>query len=349
MLKLILRSGAALVLLALVLVLSGVFHVASIGPGVAAAAPGHAKPKNVGRAERTERPVWYEAVGTLDSTTRVDVGPRISGQIMALHADVGDVVEAGQLLAELDDRDFRAKVERARSAVRAAQAGRDEAESAFQRTRRLADRDAATPEVVERSQAAAARAEAQLAAATEMLAEAEIGLGHAHITSPVAGVVRSRPAESGAIAFPGGTLFTIHDPASLRIEAAVREGVIDRVVVGRTMPVSISNREASLEAVVKEVVPSADPATRTFIVRAELADATGLYPGMFGRLFLELDPRPVVLVPRDAVKRVGQLHTVLTLHEDRWVPRYVTVGDTHDGFREVFSGLQGGETIGWGE
>jgi len=348
-LMMIVRIGGGVLFLALVLLLSGLFRSPSVEPGVAAAPTGIDTPKHQGRALRSDLPVWYDAVGTLDSTKRIDVAPRIAGQITALHAEVGDIVEAGALLAELDDRDLRARVEQARSVLRAAEASLEEARAARERTQRLVERQAATPEDLEGADASATRAEAGLGSAREALVEAQIGLDRARVTSPAGGVIRSRPASSGDMAWPGMVLFTLHDPSSLRIEALVREGLIGRVEVGQTLPVTLSSRSEPLGAIVREIVPSADPATRTFLVRAELAECEGLFPGMFGRLRLELDLRPVVLVPSAAVKRVGQLHTILTRHEDRWVRRYITVGERHRDEHEVLSGLRGGETIGWNE
>lgn len=317
--------------------------------GAATARPASlAAPARQAQAQRTELPAWYEAVGTIESTTRVAITARVAGQIAALHADLGDRVEVGDVLVELDDRELRARLAQASGGVRAAQASRDEAHAALERTRRLSERKAATAQALEAAEAAGERAEAQLVAARERVAEAQVALGYARLTSPVGGVVQERGVDAGDMAWPGKSLFVLHDPASLRIEAAVRSGLIGRVAAGQELSVQIGELDPLL-ATIEELMPAADPRSRTFLVRASLPQVPGLLPGMFARLLIELDPRPVVLVPAEAVDSVGQLHTLFVLRDSTWERRYVTLGVEHDGEREILSGLLGGETIGWND
>ena len=321
---------------------SGPVPVVAAGPAPIGA------PSHQAEARRTELPAWYEAVGTIESTTRIGVSARIAGEVVELHADLGDRVAAGDVLAELDDRELRARVEQARGGLRAAQASREEAHLALERTRRLSQRKAATAQALEAAEAEGERAEAQLAAAGERVAEAQVALGYARLTSPVAGVVQERSVDAGDMAWPGQPLYVLHDPGALRIEAGVRTGLIDRVAQGQELSVHIGELEP-LFARVDEIVPAADPRSRTFLVRASLPETPGLLPGMFARLQIELDPRSVVLVPAEAVEHVGQLHTLFVLQSSRWERRYVTLGVERNGEREILSGLLGGETIGWND
>ena len=100
------------------------------------------------------------------------------------------------------------------------------------------------------------------------------------------------------------------------------------------------------------MIPAADPLSRTFTVRADLPRTEGVYPGMFGRLRIPLGEREAVRVPAAAVKRVGQLETVVVRTDGevegaRWERRLVTTGATgDDGWVEALSGLVGGETVG---
>jgi len=348
-LKILLRLIGAIAFLGVVLVLGGMFKDRGIAPSVGAAPRSQELVSRTTEATREPRSISPDAVGSLTSRTRIDVTPRIPGQITSLTAEVGQVVEAGELLAELDGREFATRVEQARSNLAAAEAGAAQARAAFQRTTKLAERQAATAEQLETAVAAKATAEAGVAAARERLAETELSLGYARIVSPARGVVAARPVDPGDMAWPGKLLYTIHDPEALRIEAHVREGLIDRVAVGNIYPVLITSLNLELTGEVSEIVPSADPLSRSFLVRANLPTSQGLHPGMFGRLRLELDQREAVLVPAEAVSVVGQLHTVLVKHQERWVRRYVTIGELVGKRREVLSGLSGGETVGWND
>ena len=351
--KNLLRLLGASLLLVILAYFGGLFEDPGIGPGVAAAPPGLPAPIHRERALRVQRPAWYTAVGTVESDRRVDVSAQVTGLVSALHAEVGTRVEGGAPLAELDRRESQARLLQAQSALAAARASAVEARAGFERVQRLNERAAATPQELEAAEAARARAEAALAAAEEGVTAAQVDRDHGRILSPVAGVVAERPVEVGDLAAPGKRLFTLHDPERLRVEAHVREGLIQRLRVGAELPVLLRDGQLELRAVVEEIVPAADPRSRTVLVRAGLPTAEGLYPGMFARLRVPLVEREVVLVPEEAVVSVGQLDTLLVLQDGRWVRRYVTLGARRlpgDGdLREVLSGLVGGEQIGWND
>jgi HlyD family secretion protein len=347
--KNLLRLLGGILFLGVVLVLGGMFNAPSVVPGVATAPEGADQPTKTAEAVIAARPVWYKAVGTISSRTRVDVTARATGQITELSSEVGQTVKKGERLATLTARELEARVEQARSALIVARATAEQARAAFDRVSRLAERGAATAEELERVSADKVTAEASVAAAAERVKEAEVALDYLYIESPIDGVVAARPVDPGDIAWPGKPLYTIHDPSSLRIEAHVREGRIDRVVVGETYTITIASLGLTVEGTVEEIVPLVDPSSRSFTVRVALPADERLHPGMFGRLRLDLEEREAVLVPAAAVRIVGQLHTVLVRHHDRWVRRYVTIGEIQGDAREILSGLKGGETIGWNE
>jgi multidrug efflux pump subunit AcrA (membrane-fusion protein) len=116
---------------------------------------------------------------------------------------------------------------------------------------------------------------------------------------------------------------------------------------GREVEVHLDAIERSVGGRITEIVPAADPVSRSFLVKVSLPRTAGVYPGMFGKLRCELDPRPAILIPESAVVLVGQLATVRVRQDERWERRFVTLGNTRDGRVEVLSGLREGEEIGW--
>jgi multidrug efflux pump subunit AcrA (membrane-fusion protein) len=96
---------------------------------------------------------------------------------------------------------------------------------------------------------------------------------------------------------------------------------------------------------VSEIVPSADPATRTTIVKVDLPKASSLRSGLFGRAFLAYGERSVISVPRELVVRHGQLTSVYVLDEKIVRQRLIKLGKSLGDRVEVVAGLQNGDLL----
>jgi RND family efflux transporter MFP subunit len=331
--------------------MAGSFDRGRIEPGSLEARRGEPAPEHTLRVREVAQTTWYEAVGTVRSRAQTTVAPQITGQILDVRAEAGDHVKEGQVLANLDRREYTARLEQARSALLSAQAEHELATTAYNRFKGLFEKRAVTLEQLESAEARSKQSDAAVSAAEQKIEEAQTLLGYTTLHSPMDGVVADRLAEPGDIAYPGKALLVVHDPEDLRLEASVREGLISRIrsqmAEGRDVEVHLSAIERSVRGRITEIVPSADPVSRSFLVKVSLPRIGGVYPGMFGELRCELDPRPAILIPESAVVRVGQLATVRVKQDERWERRFVTLGNTRDGRVEVLSGLREGETIGW--
>ncbi len=370
------RTAAFLAfVLAVVLYASGAFRGGPVEPGTAPPLPGLPEPGSTLVVQREEVAVHEESVGTVRSRTVAAVSPQVMARITAIEASVGGRVRRGDPLVVLDDREFAARLARAREAVAATEAARVQAEqsgaraaarraqanSAFERVKGFFEKGAATSEQREAAESEFLQAEASVAEAAgavsladarreearQAVAEAAIALGYTRIASPIDGVVVERRAEPGDVAAPGVPILVLLDPDSLRLEARVREGLVARIGPGTRLPVVLPAAGITVEGTVSGVVPAADPATRTFEVRVPFDAAPGVHPGMFGRLRIPVGTRLVMRVPSAAVARTGQVRTVLVREEDGWRRRLVTQGgDLPGGTVEILSGLAGGETVG---
>lgn len=233
--------------------------------------------------------VRIDGPGTVQARVPVILSARVSAQVSALHADHGDRVTRGQLLAVLDDRDFAAKraaaeaqgqtVERniAASAATLARAGAD-LELARNRQRRDLDlyrsgfisqsafdtsnlglqaadasaQNAAAVLSARRSEARAAEAEVRYASAV---------WSHTRIVAPMDAIVIQRSAEIGSTVAPGTPLFRLVDPATLWVAARIDESLVGRVAEG--MPARIRLRSGGEYAGrVARISRQSDAATR---------------------------------------------------------------------------------------
>jgi len=370
-------KGIAFLALAVLIVLyaAGAFSGERVAPGRAPEPAGLPAPSRTARAERVRIAAVEESVGTVQSRRRVEVAAQVTARIVELKVDAGDTVKAGETLLRLDDRELSARLDQARQALAAAEAARDravqakargdallaQAKARFDRIRTLYGGKAATEQQLEDAEAsyleaeagvadstaAIAAAEAQIQGARNVVTEAEVALGYAGIAAPLDGVVIERHVEVGDLALPGRPLLVLLDPGALRLEAEVREGLVARVRAGDKLSAEIPAAGAAVEGTVAEIIPSADPRSRTFRTRIDLPEVPGVYAGMFGRLRLPVGEREVIRVPVAAVVRVGQLRTIVMKDGGRWTRRYVTTGRLlPDNMIEILSGLTGGEEIG---
>ena len=291
-------------------------------------------------------PQIEQAVGTFRPKLETKVASRVLANVVAVNVHEGELVEEGDALVELDRRELTARVEQARQEQAAAQAAVEEARSGFKRVSELADRGVAAAVELDRARAALKTAEAQLLRARRGLEEIEATRSFTTVRAPISGRVIHRLIEPGDTATPGGTLLHLYDPRSLRLEAHVRETIATRLSLGDRLDVQVDASRLKLPAIVEEVVPAADPGSRSFIVKAAVPALPDLYPGMFGRLLIPTGREEHVSVPAEAIRRVGQLEYVMVVTDDHVLRRYVRIGvQSHEGRVEVLSGLRPGEQV----
>jgi len=286
-----------------------------------------------------------EAVGTVRAKREVLISPRVMGILLELPVKAGDPVQNGQLLARVDDRDSKSRLEQARSAVREAESEHERASSDYERFQRLRKEQAVSQQQFETAQAAHLAAAARLQRARESLQEAEVSVGYTVIRSPITGFVVEKHMEVGDMASPGMPMLTVQEEGALRLEAAVREGLAGTIQLGGTLKVRIDALNLDLSGVVEEKVPVADPMTRSFLVKVSLPQRPGLRSGMFGRLYLPTGSVTALTVSQKAIQGVGEIQMVWVLSEDRPERRYVRTGLIYDDRVEVLSGLKEGDKV----
>lgn len=331
-------------LAALLLWMQGIFRSGKVEPGNAPLPPG-TPASDTAAVERREVEEWQEWPGTIASKTVAQVSPRITARILEIRVVAGAVVKEKEVLAVLDDRDLKARVDQAKSAVIGAEAQATESAADLERTRGLFEVGAASKRELEAAEAKAKTQEALAAQARDALKETEVMQGEAMLRAPFDGVVAERLAEPGDLAVPGRAVITVHDPAHLRLEAQVPESCAAKAHVGLEVPAYIEALARELKASVEEIAPIADPVSRTFMIKAALPPDAGLRPGMFGRFRTACTKRHALLVPSTAVSRVGQLESVQVVAEGAVRQRNIRTGKTFGSQIEVLSGLNEGERV----
>ena len=298
--------------------------------------------------EVVTEPLLEQSAGTVRAKVETVISPVVTATISSIAVRSGDQVKQGEVVARLDARELKARAEQARQAVVAAKATQARVEKDLKRMQNIykADSGAISRAELDRAQAAVSTTRAQLLRARRQEDEAKTALSYSILTAPIAGRVVERYADPGDTARQGEPLLRMYDPGTLRLEASVRESVASKLAKGQGLSVRIDALEKEFTGNVDEIVPSADPGSRSFLVKVSLADSTGLYPGMFGRLMVPTGQIDRIYIPQDAVTRVGQLDFVLVMTDQGAVRRYVRLGARRaDNRVEAVSGLSAGDQI----
>ena len=201
-----------------------------------------------------------------------------------------------------------------------------------------------------RAQSALAQRElarAQMDRATAALAEARVSLGHSRVEAPFAGLVTQKQVDPGTFVPVGQPLFTLEDTSRYRLDATFNESDMRPIRIGGQATVAIDALGSSeLTGKVAQIVPSADPASRTFLVKIDLPADPGLRSGLFGRARFSRGSRTALTIPRSAVIERGQMQAVYVLDAGNVATlRYVTTGNALGQQVEVLSGLESGERV----
>jgi RND family efflux transporter MFP subunit len=285
------------------------------------------------------------AVGTIEPVHRIELASRILARVLAVHASAGRRVAAGETLVELDDADLRARAAQASAAVDAAQAELDQARIEEASVRAVIERGAGTAIELERATSARRSAEAALDRAEEALAEAKIVLAYASIASPIDGVVIDKRVSAGDMVAPGQVVVALLDPSRMQLVASVRESLSRRFAVGDRVMVRVDALAHVCEGTVSEIVPESAVGSRSFQVKVTGPCPEGVHAGMFGRLAIPMGEEEVLVVPRGAVRRVGQVDLVEVAEDGLRRRRAVRVGRTIDDDVEILAGLRAGESV----
>ena len=299
-------------------------------------------------AERVEMVEAIDAVGSIQPSQKSEVASQLLATISDVLVHAGDQVDEGQILVVLDDREIQAQLGEAEAAASGVEADLAVRRAESERYRLMYAERAVTKEEFDRVQGAFQAATAQLQQAHERIRRIRVMLSHTRIQANSADVVADRYVDPGDLAVPGKPLLTLHEPSTLELHASVGERLTDRIHVGMELPVRISSLDRDMQGEVREIVPQAQIASRSVIVKVKLpADQLeGLYIGMFGRLSIPVGQTERIVVPRRAVRRVGQLELVEVVTSDRTLERrFVRTGISVGQGIEILSGVDVGETV----
>lgn len=315
--------------------------------------------------------ITVSALGKIGPKTFVDVGAQVSGQLDAVHVEVGDVVEQGQLLAEIDPSLFASRVEGDRARVASLEAQRSERAAALElartqhaRNQALVGRGLIARDLADISAAGLKQAQAQQASIQAQLREAQstldgnlASLGFARIYAPIAGTVVSQTVLEGQTlnaSQVAPTLLRIADLQSMTVTAQVAEADIVRIAPGMSAYFSTLGQPGRRwSGRVRQVLPTPDILNEVVLYRVliDVPNEDGaLLPDMTAQVFFEVDAaRDALVVPTNAISRKPDapgIEVVRVVGERGTpAPRDVRIGLRDRDRAQVLEGLEEGERV----
>jgi macrolide-specific efflux system membrane fusion protein len=308
------------------------------------------------------------ATGTLQPRDYVDVGTQVSGQIKKLHVEIGDTVEKGELLAEIDSTVYLTRVEATQAQLKNQQAQLAErqanlrlAEQKAQRQANMMREQATTAEAVQVAQAELAAAQAQINSLKAQIQQTQstlrgdrANLEYTKIYAPMAGTVVTQAAKEGQTLNANQSapiVLRIADLSSMTVQTQVSEADVSRLRVG--MPVyftTLGDQRKRWYAELRQINPTPEVLNNVVLYNA-LFDVPNPQGALMTQMtaqvfFVAAEAKDAVLVPLNAINRT----TVKVILEDGKVEqREVKIGTRNRVMAQIVSGLQPGERVATSE
>jgi RND family efflux transporter MFP subunit len=204
-------------------------------------------------------------------------------------------------------------------------------------------------EVTQRAETAQSQLDAARAQTEQARAEAQSAqtmLGYTRLVAPFSGIVTARMVDPGTMAAPGVPLLQVDRAGPLQLQVTVDESAMTAVRLGMKVSAAVDGIAQPLAGNVSELVPTADPASHSFLVKIDLPPSSQLHAGMYGSAEFANGTRVAILVPRSAVIERGSLNCAYVL-DSRGIAqlRYLTLGVSDGDLAEVLSGIAPGDQL----
>jgi multidrug efflux system membrane fusion protein len=312
---------------------------------------------SVAEVQRMDVRQSIQAIGTLTALNTAVVRAKIDGELKALRFSEGHMVRAGDVLAEIDDRNAQAQLAQAEGQLARDVAQLRNAQLDLQRYQGLLEKDAIARQQVESQQALVRQLQGTVQSDQAQLDSAKLQLTYTRVVAPISGRLGLKQTELGSLVRAGDAngIVTITQTDPMAVLFAVPEihvPLIQRKLrSGQVLPVQVWDREAKqmlAQGRVSSTDNAIDLATGTLRLKAVFPNADGsLFPNQFANIRLELDTlKDSLAVPSAAIQRGAAGTFVYVVQADNSVLTRVVQLDAQDGDWQAIRGpVQSGERV----
>ncbi|MEW6336708.1 MAG: efflux RND transporter periplasmic adaptor subunit [Acidobacteriota bacterium] len=302
------------------------------------------------RVEKVSVPHRVELFGTVEAARTAAVSTRVMATVTAVRVKVGDAVQAGQILVEIDPQTAQGQEAQARGALAQAQAALALAERNHERFKSLHASGAASELELDMARMQFEQARGAVEQGRGAVEAASSVAKESRVVAPFAGRIAAKLVDVGDLAAPGRPLVMVESATGSRLAVSVPESVAATARLTRgsavTARIDALPEAGEIAGVVVEMTPGANPASHSFMARLELPGLEAA-SGLSGRAWVSVGSREAVTVPRDAIVLQGGVPMiVLRDGEGRARSRAVALGNAVTDERvEILAGVGGGEEV----
>lgn len=282
--------------------------------------------------------------GEIESPSTPHIAAKVAAEIVSIKVDEGMRVQAGQLLAELDDEAFRIAEESANAAIRRLQALIENQQRELQRSKELIRKKLAAQSTLDDAITALKQSQAELAGTRAKRKEARYQLSHAKIISPVDGIIQQRTASLGDYVKSGDLLFQIVSTDRLRARLYFPETLANSIHLG--MQVELTHGDKTVTGEVNRIRPMLEDSNRALHALVDFQNEGDWKPGssIVARVILD-QHADAVSVPEKALVRRPAGAVLYRIKDNIAIEQVITTGLKQGNMIEVISGLNAGASI----
>lgn len=291
-------------------------------------------PVEVNDVTRGDISAYYSNTATLEAVEEATIVAKVRGLVQELMVEEGDYVRAGQVIAKIEDDQYRIESERAKATL-------DRLYNDYQRNKELFDRDLLAAELYENS-----RYEYESQKAAYDLAE--LNYEHTNIKSPINGVISERFIKVGNMIGTDQQAFQVTDFDPIQANLFIPEHERSKIKAGQRAEMLADAIPGQVfTGRVERISPTIDPQTGTFKVTVYLDDNQDmLRPGMFGRVKIVYDTRMnTKMIPKSAIMSEDEIQSVFVIKDSLAFRKIITTGYVNGSSIEVIDGLDDGEMV----
>jgi membrane fusion protein (multidrug efflux system) len=304
-------------------------------------------PVSVATAHQQSLERSAEIQGALFAKERATIASQVEGNVAQVYADLGDSVTAGQLMLQIDPREYQLHVGSAEAALNQASARSANSAARFNRATELRRDGTMSPEQYDQIASTMRIDKADEQSAQRALDLARKKLGDTQIRAPFSGSVQKRMVSLGEYVAPGKQVYEVIATDPIKLRCPMPERIVPLAKVGMPVNMTIDARPGDqFTGVITRIAPALDEDSRTLLVEAEVRNPSGaLKPGFFAHVTMNLGQDRALFVPQSSVLRYAGVARVFVIDNGIARSREVKTGAVVGDQVEIVAGLHEGDRV----